>query len=132
MPSPWRYLPPLLLCTLLLASVGSTACSTFSPSEPPLPDTTMTKVLVELHLANARSNHVGTIPPGLKDSVFARYGIERSEFESTLRHYSRHPDAFDALYNTVIDTLNAIESDLRRPQYSRPQTRPGSPSRRPE
>jgi hypothetical protein len=83
----------------------------------------MTKVLVELHLVNARRSHAGTIPPGLKDSVFARYGIERSEFESTLRHYSRNPDAFDALYNTVLDTLNAIESDLRENRYN---TRPNN------
>lgn len=117
MPSPWRYLPPLLLC-VLLALGGSTACSVFSPGDRQLPDTTLRKVLVELHLANARQSHVGSIPPGLRDSVFARYGVQRSEFEATLRYYSRNPRAFEALYNTVLDTLNSIQSELRRNRYN--------------
>lgn len=124
MVSPWRGLPPFLLSVLLLASAGSTACSSFSPSDPPLPDTTMTKVLVELHLANARESHKGTLPPGLRDSVFARYGIQRSDFEAALHHYSRNPDAFDALYNTVLDTLNAIQTELRRSGASTYRNRP--------
>jgi len=105
------------MCALLLASAGLTACSSFSSNKSRVPDTTMTKVLVELHLANARRSHVGSLPDGLKDSVFARHDVQRSDFEATLRHYTRNPKAFDALYNTVIDTLKAIESRLRQNPY---------------
>ncbi len=125
MPSPWRSLPPFLLCALFVSSIGLGACSFFSTDEALLSDSTMTKVLVEIHLVNARQDHVGAAPPGLKDSVFARHGVERSDFEATLRHYSRNPQAFNALYNTVLDTLNSIQSELRRSRTHSSENLPG-------
>lgn len=110
----WWPLPPVLLTVLLLTLAGSTACSTFSADDAPLPDTTFTQVLIGLHLSEARNAHVGAIPSGLRDSVLARHGVSRRDFETTLHYYSRHPDAFEGLYDTVLDSLNALESDLRQ------------------
>jgi len=54
-----------------------------------------------------------------RDSILARYDVEPSEFEATLRHYTRRPDRLETMYQTVIDTLQA----LRRPDRRRPDSR---------
>lgn len=89
-------------------------CSGFSPSDKPLPDSTFTRVLTELHMASSRHSRDTPTPPGLRDSIFARYNVEPSEFESTLRHYTRRPDRFESMYQTVIDTLQALRYPDRR------------------
>ncbi len=83
-------------------------CSGFSTDDEPLPDSTFTRVLTELHMASSRQSGDTPTPPGLRDSIFARYNVEPSEFEATLRHYTRRPDRFEAMYQTVIDTLQAL------------------------
>lgn len=110
-----------LLGTLLLGGVLGllSGCSGFSPDEP-LPDSTFTRVLTEFHLAKARHSIDAPYPSNLRDSIFARYEVHPSEFEATLQYYSRRPKAFETLYRSIIDTLQAL-------QYSgREGGRPGS------
>jgi len=112
-------------------------CSGVSTSDEPLPDSTFTRVLTELHMASTRQSQDVATPPHLRDSIFARYHVEPAEFEATLRHYARRPDRFDAMYQTVIDTLQALRRPDRRTPDSqsipddslqnRSQNRPGAP-----
>lgn len=90
-----------------------TGCSGFSSSEEPLPDSTFTHVLTELHLAKGRYTVDAPYPKGLRDSIFARYDVRSSEFDATLEYYSRHPEAFGILYQSVIDTLQSMQSAAR-------------------
>lgn len=119
-------LRPAFLGTLLLFSVGVAACSNFLSEEPPVADSTFSAVLVDLHLAEARARHRDTLRPNLRDSVFAHHGVQRSEVDATIRYYSIRPDSFEALYNGVLDTLSAIEANLRNrdPSYD---NRPDDP-----
>lgn len=94
-------------------------CSGFSAGDEPLPDSTFTRLLTELHMASIRQSQDVATPPHLRDSIFARYNVDPAEFEATLRHYTRRPDRLDAMYQTVIDTLQA----LRRPDRRRPDSR---------
>ena len=94
-------------------------CSGFSAGDEPLPDSTFTRLLTELHMASIRQSQDVATPPGLRDSILARYDVEPSEFEATLRHYTRRPDRLETMYQTVIDTLQA----LRRPDRRRPDSR---------
>lgn len=82
-------------------------CSGFSSEEKPLPDSTFSQVLTELHLAKVRQSREISSPPDLRDSIFAHYDVDSSAFEATLRYYSRHPKAFQSLYQSIIDTLQA-------------------------
>ena len=94
-------------------------CSGFSSNDQPLPDSTFTRVLTELHMASSRQSRDVPTPPGLRDSIFARYDVDPSEFEATLRHYTRRPDRFETMYQTVIDTLQA----QRHPNRTRSGTK---------
>jgi hypothetical protein len=75
-------------------------------------------VLVELHLLEGQHRR-GLIPDrSVRDSIFTHYGTTRAAFERTLDHYAAHPEAFAALYSSVVDTLRAVEKDLQQRRRS--------------
>lgn len=121
-----RSAPCALICGLFLlglCSLGTSACSWISEKEPPLPDSTFHRMLVEIHLLTARTQQGPPPPRGVHDSLFARYDVSRDEFETTLQYYSDRPREFEELYGTVIDSLNALEN---RDRSSLPSTVPDS------
>jgi len=105
-------IPALLATAPLAVALGVSllsGCSGFSSDEKPLPDSTVTTVLAELHLAKARTMVEDSVPAHLRDSVFARYGVDSTAFYATLDYYSRRPEAFEAVYASVIDTLQSVQ-----------------------
>lgn len=122
--APTRAVPtfrPLLALCLLASTLLLSACSGFETDRPPLSDSTMVHLLTEMHLAAERHTVAASIPPGLRDSVFAQFSVTSAQYETTLRYYSRHPDAFETLYNTVVDSLNAARMSVRSDNaYPRP------------
>lgn len=110
----WRAIVPLCLCLLIGGSGLLSAGSLFSAGDPPIPDSTFSSVLVELHLLEGQYRRGVISHTRTRDSVFARYGVERATFETTLDYYAAHPKAFADLYTSVVDTLRAIEKDLER------------------
>jgi hypothetical protein len=102
-PAGWSLLAAALAVCLLAG------CSRFSSDPRPVPDSTFTRLLTELHLAAARRDLDAPYPPDLRDSVLARYGVRKAAFDTTLQYYSRRPEAFKALYQSVIDTLRALQ-----------------------
>lgn len=112
LPSWKQAILPLLLCLVMGGSVLLGACS-LTEEEPPLPDSTFSRVLVDFHLLSARKRRPEPLPAGLNDSLLAHHGVKRSDFEATLQYYTRRPDAFASLYDSVIDTLKALKSRRR-------------------
>lgn len=98
---------------LLLGGFILAGCSGFSNEAPPVPDSTFSRVLAEMHLVKARANLEPPLPPGVRDSVLARYDVQPEEYEAALEHYSRRPQAFEKLYQKVVDSLRASQNRLR-------------------
>jgi hypothetical protein len=121
-PSWKQALLPTFLCLLVGGSLSLGACSLTSDA-PPVADSTFSRVLVDIHLLSARKHQSAPLPRGLNDSLLAHHGIEREEFNATLRYYAHHPDVLTSLYNGVIDTLKAISN---RRRYD-PTSSPGIP-----
>lgn len=109
---------------ILLGAVLLAGCSGFSADEEPLPDRTFTRVLTDLHVASMRTSADTAAPPHLRDSIFAHHNVRAAEFEATLQYYSRRPDRFETLYQTVIDTLQALRFPSQK--RSAPRERPDS------
>lgn len=113
-------LPQSLGFLLLLLLLGSpavlSACSSFSTGDAPVPDSTFSEVLVELHILSARHRRGLEPPPGLRDSVFQTHGVDSTDFRRTLQYYSRHPKELETIYDGVIDSLRALETEVRRPR----------------
>lgn len=109
-----RTIPLLLSCGgMLLGLFILVGCSSFSKEAPPVPDSTFSRVLMEMHLREARATREPPLPPGIRDSILARYDLQPDEYEATLEHYSRHPQAFEDLYQKVIDSLRATRNTMR-------------------
>ncbi len=107
-----RVLAPLVLCALVALPLLS-GCSSFSSSSPPLPDSTFSRLMTEMHLLSARASREPGLPAGIQDSVLQRYDVDPKAFDAALRYYSRRPARLDALYDGVVDTLNALEQRSR-------------------
>jgi len=93
--------------------VGASGCSGFTTEEPGVPDSTMTRVFVEMHVAAARAEAELLTPDGITDSILTQYGVRRDAYEQALDFYSRHPEDLETLYNTVIDSLRSHQGALR-------------------
>lgn len=97
-------------CLLTGGLLGASGCSVVTSDAPPLADSTFTRVLVDLHMTTVRGSQFTRLPPSASDSVLAFHGVQREAFDATLRYYSQNPEAFGALYDTVIDTLNSLRN----------------------
>jgi len=102
---------PVLAWTvvLLIGGLSLGGCSSFSADRPPLPDSTFTHLLIEMHLVKGRAQLPGASPLGFPEQVLRRHQVTRTEFDATMQYYSRRPGAFESLYNDVIDTLSAVQ-----------------------
>jgi len=125
---PARLLIPFLLCAGLVG-LSLAGCSSGTTRPPPLPDSTLSRVLVEMHLLSARASRGEGLPPGAPDSLLRHYGLERRDVEEALRYYSRRPARLNEIYDAVIDTLGALEQRTRYRQTAPPEaTRSGEQS----
>lgn len=99
----------MLAVVMMLISV--TGCSD-QRREPPLDDSTMVEVMIELHLALARAEVTNRMPAGIRDSIFAEYGIDSSAFAETISHFAAEPDEYGRLYGSVLDRLSMERTPL--------------------
>ena len=72
----------------------------------PIADSTMVDLLLEFHLANARSEIIGSYPAHLRDSIFARYGVDSTSYREASKYYAEHPEEYGQVYSRVLDRLN--------------------------
>jgi len=112
-----------LLCTALLG-LGLSGCASESTDAPPLPDSTFSRVLVEMHLLSARANHDEGLPRGASDSLLRHYDLAPGDVKEALRYYSRRPARLNAIYDAVIDTLSALEQRSRYRDTAPPDVSP--------
>lgn len=66
----------------------------------------MIEVMIELHLAHARLETVGSLPAGLRDSIMTAYGIDSAEYMRTLAYYADRPSKYSEIYGQVLDRMN--------------------------
>ena len=91
----------------LMVSLSTVSGCADSRPSPPVADSTLVKVFVELHLASARAEMGLEGQPGVRDSVLQRYGISEERFEEVMAYYVENPDAYVTLYDEVLNRLEA-------------------------
>ncbi len=92
---------------LVIGLLTLSACSAFTSDEPPISDSTMVEVLIELHLANARLELQYDRRPAVRDSILFKYGLDAQRFQDVMAYYADHPEAYSALYTTMLDRISA-------------------------
>jgi hypothetical protein len=88
-----------------------------------IPPKKFVNVLVDIHLADGiavenMSSIKGPVldSASLYGSVFNKYGVNRTMFDSTMSYYSEHPDDFQKIYNKVTAKLKRMEDELNARQ----------------
>jgi hypothetical protein len=75
-----------------------------------------TKILIDIHTAKAYSSVVdGKVlddddSPSIYSSIFEKYNIDTTVFDSCIMYYTRHVDIYSEIYEKVIDSLNKNKS----------------------
>ena len=98
--------PPFLKYILLAALLTLSACSAITSEAPPIADSTMVEVLIELHLAEARLDLQYDLVPAVRDSILFKHGLDEPRFLAILDYYADHPEEYSALYTTVLDRIS--------------------------
>ena len=73
---------------------------------PPVADSVMVDVLIELHLAEARVEEFHEDQPTVKDSILTHYALSRETFESIMAFYKAHPDVYHKIYSEALDKMS--------------------------
>lgn len=98
-------------CILLLLCTGLAACSSLTSAPPPVADSTMVQVLAELHLLRARLRTPGLPPTDTsRSTVLSKYQLSTEQFDEALAYYTEHPEAFEVVYDQVLDQLSQERS----------------------
>jgi hypothetical protein len=109
-------------CLLLLMAILSLSCNHKRYGDL-IPPKKFVNVLVDIHLAdgiaveNMSHGKVAQLDSAsLYESVFDKYGVSRTMFDSTMSFYSEHPDNFQKVYNKVTAKLKLLENELNARQ----------------
>ena len=92
--------------TLLVGLLTLSACSAITSEEPPIADSTMVEILIELHLTDARLDLQYDLLPAVRDSILFKHGLDEPRFLAILDYYADHPEEYSALYTTVLDRIS--------------------------
>jgi hypothetical protein len=110
-------------CLVLLMALLAMSCVHGKYGEI-IPSKKFVDVLVDVHLAdgiavdnmNAMNKGPRLDSSALYKSVFDKYGVNRTMFDSTLSYYTEHPDDFQKIYNKVTAKLKLLEDELNAKQ----------------
>lgn len=93
---------------LVVLLVLLSACSDQNVTEiqPPVADSVMIQVLIELHLAEARVDLFKEDQTQHRDSILTKYNISEGEFEENMTYYRDNPTTFHKLYSEALDKLS--------------------------
>jgi hypothetical protein len=92
---------PVLVAASLLCGCRGETLPAFVPS-----DSTMVGLILDLHVAEARSELEGSEIGPVRDSLFEAWGVDSVTYDRVLRSYSDDPDAYVHIYDRVLDSLN--------------------------
>lgn len=105
-PCLWRW------AALLCLGVVFTACSNPIAESPPVSDSTMVEVLVDLHLATHRYALERDVPPSLRDSILMHHGVDTARYAEAIAFYAAHPKRYAEVYGDLTDRLRAARERL--------------------
>lgn len=110
---------------LLLSAVAS--CKKDREPQGILSKAQMVDWMIDIYLAEARTQLLTVSRDSAyklfypyPDSLLHRKGIQDSVLQKSYRYYLEHPTQFEAIYDTVIDSLSLREQRLRQTPQVKP------------
>ncbi len=108
MNAPGRYHRFILFAMLIAGVLSLSSCSNQDLEEiaPPLSDSLMVQVIMELHLAEAKTELFKEDQTDFRDSILIHYGVSRADFEANMAYYRENPDAYHKVYSEALDQMS--------------------------
>lgn len=96
-------------------------CKTKELPKEVLPKVKMAKVLIDIHIAEAKVNHLrmdkvdsgAAVYLALQDSVFKENKISQETYIESFRYYRANPALLDEVYAIVVDSLSLRHKILK-------------------
>lgn len=108
---------PVAVLILLGCVVGTTGCGGGSKDGPPIPDSLLVDVLVDVYSATARAHLESLNADSARAEAVARFGLDTADLTRTLNYFAENPDSASKFYQGALDSLVRIQRELR----SRPE-----------
>ncbi len=111
-----RYFALVVLGMLLSFSCGKKVDDDVPIPPGILPPDRFAALLIDFSLAeSAATMNIRSIPIQKVDSVYAfdpltEHSVRKSQYDSTLRFYSAHPEMYKAVYDTVLVRLSEFKT----------------------
>jgi hypothetical protein len=84
-----------------------------------IPENQLAKILADIHLADAisfsgkfKEIYYNNDSVYYFERLFSKYNITRAQFDSTIAWYSGNPDAYEMLYQKVLNRLNRLAATI--------------------
>ena len=97
---------PYIVCGLLLLASPGCGEGSVVEVEPTVPDSIMVQVLIELHLAEARTQMLKENSTAFRDSILMKYNVSREDYETNMAYYHDNPDALHEMLTHALDELS--------------------------
>lgn len=105
-----------ILLAICLWSCSSHDGKAEAPPANLLPADTFSRILADFALAESAANiNIQNVPNYRLDTVYAfdpvlENRVRRSQYDSTLNYYSKHPDQFKKIYENVLSLLSEMQT----------------------
>ncbi len=86
-----------------------------APDAPPVPDSVMVEVFIELYLLQARVEVLHEDETARRDSILLHYGLDRQTFEAQMTYYAEHPEVYMDVHTEALDKLSSERYETNSP-----------------
>lgn len=108
---------------VVLAALIFTSCSSGKLEVPEgiLPDSTMRKIIVEMHIADAAASISNTSPvlPQFRPEMFyettlEKYGTDREQFLASIKFYSQNSKELSRIFEEALEEVSKQQAEENR------------------
>jgi hypothetical protein len=93
-------------------------------NKAPIKEDKFVEIMVDVRLAESvirKQSSIGndpkTITKQLYDSIFEKYNITKSDFETSLKMYSSNPDEMYTINERVVEALSKLEAEVKAQKH---------------
>ena len=108
-----RHLKLLFVFTLFISCKDELKVQA---TPPPVSDSLLIAIMTEMHLVDALSkqrviedNRRLDVKYGQYKYVLEKYGVSHADFDTSLVYFSKHPDLFKGIYDSIIVRFKQME-----------------------
>lgn len=96
------------------------SCNNNNQYQPKLDEKQFTNMIIDIHIVDGSLSSKNIYRTGKNykpsyyyNSIYAKYDLTRSQFDSCVNYYSKDTKKYTILYDKVIDSLNRLETKYR-------------------